>query len=161
MVVTKAQLNLVPRTAWILNSAGAAIFLGLLIGLMVTGVRSFLAVAGSAIAVAYLLGMAVVLVRPPSVRVYDDHLVIARVGRSRIIKRKDFCSVGLQQSQRVVGGDSNDSTRHVFISYYDCGSLITVPAIWCDRWMGLLTQPEWQRFNAVLTAWAKGEKVVS
>jgi hypothetical protein len=103
--------------------------------------------------------MAVLCVRRPSVRVYEDHLVIAQIGKSRTVTRKDFCSVGLQQSQRIVGGESNSSNKHVFISYYDSGSLITVPAIWCDRSIGLLTEPEWRRFNTVLSTWAKGEKV--
>jgi len=87
----------------------------------------------------------------------NNRLVVARFGRSRVISQKDFCSVGLRQSQRIIGGDTSDSSKHVFISYYDHGDLVTIPAIWCDVAMGLLTRSEWQRFNAVLTAWAEGK----
>jgi hypothetical protein len=159
MVATRPQLKLVPKNTWLINALGAVFFLGVIIATVVTGTSTFPAVSASVVGVPYLLWFAVICVRPPSVRVYDDHLVIAQVARSRTVGRKDFCSVGLEQAQRVIGGESNSSNKHVFISYYDSGSLITVPAIWCDRSMGLLTQPEWQRFNAVLTMWAKGEKV--
>jgi hypothetical protein len=159
MVATNPQSKLVPKTAWLLNSAGAMIFLGVIVATLVTGTTDFPAVAASVIGVPYLLWFTVICLRPPTIRVYDDDLVIAQLGKSRTVTRKDFCSVRLQQSQRMVGGDSNSSYKHVLISYYDSGSLITVPAVWCDRSMGLLTQPEWQRFNEVLTTWAKGENV--
>jgi hypothetical protein len=159
-VATKPQSKLVPKTAWLLNSAGAVIFLGVIVATLVTGATDFPAVAACVIGVVYLLWFTVICLRPPSVRVYEGDLIIAQLGKSRTVTRKDFCSVGLRQSQRIVGGDSNSSYKHVLISYYDSGSLITVPAIWCDRSMGLLTQPEWQRFDKVLTAWARGEAVV-
>ena len=151
------EVRLVPKTAWMINSAGCVVFLAVLIGTMVTGTKDTELRIGSVVGVVCLLWFAVICARPPSVHVFADRLVVARFGKSRIISQKDFCSVGLRQSQRIIGGDSNDSSKHVFISYYDQGDLVTIPAIWCDLAMGLLTRSEWQRFNAVLTAWADGK----
>ena len=66
------EVRLVPKTAWMLNSAGLVVFLAVLIGTIVTGTKNTELQVASVLGVVYLFWFAVICARPPLVHVFAD-----------------------------------------------------------------------------------------
>ena len=143
-----------PRRAWIVQVVGTVLLLTL--GLATHSVKGFgfestaLLLFGALM----VLSLIVIAIRPPSIRLQQQAIVIERLGRSVVIDREHFLSFTFRRASRVVGGESTSSNRSLFISSRrDDGSVDVIPAFWSYRWLGLLSASEQAVAEESLNHW--------
>jgi hypothetical protein len=120
-----------PRMALMLNVAGAVGFFAFWIAFR--DVKGMGFESGSAlVGEVWMLGLlGVVAIRPPVLHLQPDDIVIRRFSGSTRVDRKHYLGYSFRRADRIIGGESNSSSRGLFISYrLDTGSVAVVPAFW-------------------------------
>jgi hypothetical protein len=143
-----------PRFALMLNVVGAVGFFAFWI--VFRNVKGMGFESGSAlVGEVWMLGLLIVVaIRPPVIHLRHDDIVIRSFGGSTEVDRKHYLGYTFRKAERIIGGESNSSTRGLFISYrLDNGSIAVVSAFWCHPLCGLLSAKEQTAFGTKLDHW--------
>jgi hypothetical protein len=154
-------LVLRPRFGLMLNVAAALGFFAFWIACRDVKGMGFESGSALVAAIALVMFLIVVAIRPPEIRLRNDNIFVRRFWGATEVDRKHYLGYTFRRAERVIGGDSNSSGRHLFISHrLDSGSIAVTPAFWCDQLCGLLSVQEQASFRAALDLWHSEQSAV-
>jgi hypothetical protein len=147
------EIRIVPRTSWLVQLAGACFFAVVIAVVLLYNLRTFSWRLGAVIGIAFLLITFVIALRPPLLVLRPGGISIRRFFRSIDVPRSGVIGYHLGPAHRVIGGETNSRSRHLFLDVRTADSIQRVPAFWCDRFVGLLYSGECVKVKATLDQW--------
>jgi len=144
-----------PKTAWVHQAIGVVLSLVLIVFTLVRSPTGFFWAVVPIICALYLAVTVVLCIRPPGVYLLPDAIVVRRFGHKLCIDRKEFCESLFTHSERVIGGQSPTSSRHLSFVISQNGTEKTINAMWCDALLGRLSATEVALAGTELDTWRK------
>jgi hypothetical protein len=110
------------------------------------------------IGLAYWLILLVVILRPPRLLLRSGGLSSRRLLGSLDVARDDVVDYQLRPVRRVIGGESNSASRHLFLDIRTADSITRVPAFWCYRFLGILYSTELAEIDRIMKLWMETKR---
>ncbi|MGO8825649.1 MAG: hypothetical protein ACLQU9_10475 [Acidimicrobiales bacterium] len=142
-----------PWTAWAHQALGGAIAVAMIMVELVANPDDFFWPVAAAVGALYILVTIALCLRPPGVELFDDEILVRQFGHGLRIDRTHVQEPMLVRSQRVVGGDSPSTSRHLRLVVSINGVERDIPAVWCDSLLGRLTAHEAEVAESKIRQW--------
>jgi hypothetical protein len=142
-----------PRTAWAHQALGGAIAVVFIVVEVSRNPDDFFWPVAAAIWATYLLVTIVLCLRLPGVELFDGEILVRQFGHGLRLDRKHVQEPILVRSQRVIGGESSSTSRHLRLIVSIDGVERDLPAIWCDSLLGRLTAREAEVAESKIRQW--------